>query len=168
MEQTASRVAILPRRDPLRGIAGGAASRLHEPRRAGATCTIHWFRREGHRRSGAAKRVAILDPFDIEQRLLVALAEAHGHRVALHHRVDDLLASFTAAPPEIAFVHMCFEQPVRRAAAARYPMPPVVLIDSSSTSGHGPGQLAPIGDFTALRFPIGLHEFAEAIRRNAH
>jgi hypothetical protein len=166
MEQTASRVAILPRQNPFRVIAGSSSSPQHEPRRARPTCTIHWFRREGHQRTGAVKRVAILDPFDIEQRLLVALAEAQGHRVAVHHQVEDLLANFTAAPPQIAFVHMCFEPALRR-VAVRLPMPPIVLIDSCSTSGHGPGQLAPIGDFTALRFPIGLHEFSEAIRRNA-
>jgi len=166
MEQSASRVAILPQRIPLRVIAGGAANRQPERQRVG-TCTIHWFRREGHPRSGATKRVTILDPFDIEQRLLVALAEAQGHRVDVHHGVEDLLASFAAAPPEIAFVHICFEQAVRRAAAAGYPMPPIVLIDSCSTAGQGEGQLAPIGDFTALRFPIGLNEFSEAIRRSA-
>jgi len=167
MEQSASRVAILPRRIPLRMIAGGATDRQHEPRRTASTCTVHWFRREDDQCVDAAKRVAILDPFDIEQRLLVALAEAKGHQVAVHHRVEDLLASFAETPPQIAFVHMCFEQAVRRAASRRLTMPPIVLIDSCSTSGHGSGCLAPMGEFTALRFPIGLHEFTEAIRRNA-
>jgi hypothetical protein len=129
-------------------------------------CTIHWFRRADLLKPNAEpKRIAILDPFEIEQRLLVALAEAQGHRAVAYRGPDDLLAGLVQSPPHIAFVHICFDRVVRR-LAERQPLPPIVLIDSSSIAGQGQGQIAPLGDFTAIRFPIGLHEFAEAIRRS--
>jgi hypothetical protein len=62
---------------------------------------------------------------------------------------------------------MCFAQAVRRATEAGRSLPPIVLIDSCSIAGRGQAQLAPFGDFSALRFPIGLREFADAIRRTA-
>jgi len=168
MERTAARVATLPRRNPMIGAAGGAAANQRDAR--GATgCTIYSFHRDGDVcRHRAAKRIAILDPFEIEQRLLVALAEAHGHRVSVHRDADRFLASLGDTPPQIAFVHMCFDRVVRRASEAGRRLPPIVLIDSCSIVTRSQAQHAPFGGFTALRFPIGLHEFAEAVRRNTH
>lgn len=163
MELSAARVAILPRRNPVIGAAGGVAAAA----RGATACTIYSFERDGDVcRRKAAKRIAILDPFPIEQRLLVALAEAHGHRVAVHRDMEDFLASLAGVPPQVAFVHMCFDRIVHRAADSGCDMPPIVLIDSCSITEPNQAQLAPFGDFTALRFPIGLHEFAEAIRRS--
>jgi len=167
MEPTASRVAILPKRNPLTGIAGGRATNPRDARAGVPGCTIHWFRRNKDTPGAGAKRVAILDPFEIERRLLVALAQAHGHRVDVHRDADGLVASFDDVPPQIAFVHIRFDQAVRRAADSGRYLPPIVLIDSCGITARGQEQLVPIGDFTALRFPIGLREFAEAIRRNA-
>jgi hypothetical protein len=84
----------------------------------------------------------------------------------VHRDVGALLAGLRETSPDFVFVHMCFDPAMRRAAETQ-PLPPIVLIDSCSIAGHGQGQFAPLGDFTAIRFPIGLHEFAEAIRRSA-
>jgi hypothetical protein len=162
MEPTASRIAILPRRHSTTGAAERRAAAMRETT---SGCSIHWLRRDDDPGSRArSKRIAILDPFGIERRLLVALAEAQGHRVVVHHDVDDLLAGWRDA--QIAFVHICFDQAMRRAAEAA-PLPPVVLIDSRGIAADGRGQAARIGDFAAIRFPIGLREFAEAVGRNA-
>jgi hypothetical protein len=164
MEQTASRIAVLPRRRSALGTPDRRASIAHA---ASSGCTIHWFRRADALKPNAEpKRIAILDPFEIEQRLLVALAEAQGHRAVAYRGPDDLLAGLLESPPHIAFVHICFDHVMRGVAETR-PLPPIVLIDSSSIAGQGQGQIAPLGDFTAIRFPIGLHEFTEAIRRSA-
>lgn len=145
------------------GAFGGAAARA----RGATACTIYSFERDGDAcRRKAAKRIAILDPFEIEQRLLVALAEAHGHRVAVYRDVEHFLAGVRTAPPQVAFVHMCLDPSLRRAAETGSSLPPIVLIDSSSIADCNQAQLTPFGGFTALRFPIGLHELAEAIRHN--
>ena len=168
MELSAARIAILPRRNPTFGSAGEAAARPRDGRGASG-CTVYSFQRDGDAcRRRAGKRIAILDPFEIEQRLLVALAEAERHRVTVHRDAEHFLASLGDVLPEIAFVHMYFDGAMRRAAETGRRLPPIVLIDSCSITCQSQPQLAPFGDFTALRFPIGLHEFAEAIRRSAH
>jgi hypothetical protein len=131
-------------------------------------CTIHLFRRpRDTKREIGEKRIAVLDPFAVEHRLLVALAEAQGHHVAAARNLDDFLASCADGDPQIAFAHICFEAELRQAAQGMHPLPPIVLIDPYSIAPRTRDRLAPIGDFTALRFPIGLHEFNEAIRRHA-
>jgi hypothetical protein len=162
MERTAACVAFLPRRDSLAAI-GRPSPRA---RRTAAGCTIHWFRRDDDtRRRIAPKRIAILDPFEIEQRLLVALAEAQGHAAILCRSVEELRASLANQRPDILFVHIRFSQAISDAGGTDLPLPPVVLIDSCGITGRDQPRLAPIGDFTALRFPIGLCEFEEAVRR---
>jgi len=148
------------------GVVGEAAADLRDGREA-ASCTIYSFHRDGDAcRRGAAKRIAILDPFEIEQRLLVALAEAQGHRVTVYRDAADFLARVGDVPPQVAFVHMCFDRVVRRAAETGHRLPPIVLIDSCSIAARNETQFTPFGDFIALRFPIGLHEFSEAVRRH--
>jgi hypothetical protein len=139
-----------------------------DARSAERGCTIHVLRRgwDPQRQIGE-KRIAVLDPFEVERRLLVALAEAQGHAVVASRNLDEFLASCADRTPQIAFVHICFEPELRQAAADAYALPPIVLIDPYSIPSHAQAQLTPVGDFTALRFPIGLHEFNEAIRRNA-
>jgi hypothetical protein len=115
----------------------------------------------------AAKRIAILDPFEIECRLLGALAEAHGHDVVARRDPDDFLAGIAEAPPHIAFVHAGYE-PVLRFPTAVRALPPIVLIDSFNIGRRCHAHVrADFGPFPALRFPIGLAEIAEAIRLHA-
>jgi hypothetical protein len=119
---------------------------------------VHW-------KQAQPRSIAILDPFPIERRLLVALAQSQGHRVIAHQEPDDLLPSLRWNVPDVLFAHLYFEPALRR-IAQQWPLPPVVLIDSCSI-GRGEGRLTRRGNFTALRFPIGLQEFAEAVGRIA-
>ena len=165
MERMAAKIAIFPtpRREPMAGLR--VTTRDARPVERG--CTIHVLRRDWdpHRRIGE-KRIAVLDPFEVERRLLVALAEAQGHHVAALRSLDEFLSTCADCEPQIAFVHICFESELRQ-AADKHLLPPIVLIDPYSIAPRAQALLAPIGDFTALRFPIGLHEFNEAIRRSA-
>jgi hypothetical protein len=166
MERTAARIAIFPTR-PLKPSTAGMRVTTRDTRSIEHGCTIHMLRRGWDpRRQIGEKRIAVLDPFEIERRLLVALAQAQGHHVAALRNLDEFLSSCAECAPQIAFVHICFE-PELRQAAGPYLLPPIVLIDPYSIGSCAQTQLTPVGDFTALRFPIGLHEFNEAIRRNA-
>ena len=114
-----------------------------------------------------AKRIAVLDPYEIECRLLGALAKAHGHDVVGCRDPDDFLAGIGEAPPHIAFVHACYE-PVLRFAAETRALPPIVLVDSFNIGRRCHAHVrADFGAFPALRFPIGLAEIAKAIRLHA-
>jgi hypothetical protein len=158
MERTVARVAAFPARKAV--AAAGAPS-------TPSCCTIHWLRRDDGLPRVKPKRIAVLDPFEVEQRLLVALAQAQGHPVILCRDAEELAASIARDRPDIAFVHICFALAIQQAVELEPRWPPVVLIDSCGIAGRGPAQFDPIGDFAALRFPIGLREFAEAVRRNA-
>jgi hypothetical protein len=161
MEPKASRIAGLPRRDT-----EAREERRARPRIALSDSQVLWFRRnQGPQPHAATKRVAIVDPSDVERRFLRALAEAQGHHASVHRDADAFLASMAVLQPQIAFVHICFEAAMRAAAAATPDFPPVVLIDSFSVTGQALPQIGPADGFTALRFPIGFNEFSEAVHR---
>jgi hypothetical protein len=154
MEHTASSIAIFPRH--------AHAERRTAPRR----CEILAFRRDaGPRQGHGTKRVIVLDPFAVERRLLVALAEAQGHRAFPSHDADAFLDEVLNEQPHIAFIHGVFAETARRMAALR-DVPPIVLIDPYSPAVR---EKVPTtyGEFPALRFPIGLREVAQAIQKHA-
>ncbi len=154
MEQTAS-IAILPQQ------------RWHRPTRARTQPgEVVAFRARSLCRSASPKRVAVIDPFPIERRLLTALAEAQGNTVLPHGDADSLLAERDWAGIQIALVHVC-HAPLLRDASLREALPPIVLIDPYSLGAGASGALPEVGIFPTLRFPIGLWEVATAIERNA-
>ena len=107
----------------------------------------------------------VLDPFAVERRLLVALAEAQGHRAFPSHDAAVFLDEVIHERPHIAFVHGVFAETARRMAALR-DAPPIVLIDPYSPAVRGRVPTT-YGEFPALRFPIGLREVAQAIQTHA-
>src|SRR5205809_130794 len=100
MERMASRIATLPMR-PRTPSTAGLRVTTREARPVERSCTIHVLRRDRHpRREIGEKRIAVLDPFEVERRLLVALAEAQGHHVSAASNLDDFLSNCADQAPQ--------------------------------------------------------------------